>query len=332
MARPVRLIAALVLAAMCLHVTWLRTPVERGSPKDIVFDQIAGVSETGTPGWQVEGVWHYHTEPNLRFGGYSAILPISGSRLRAWSDRGFLFTFTEPNLPFERPSDRIVSRQQLADPALYWELWDIESVTRDPESGDFWLGYENGHVIHRFSFQSQPEDWRSLADEVDWNDNGGLEAMVRLDDGRFLIVPEGRDEALIFASDPVEGGAPQTIPFATPAESFAVTDMAQLPDGRVLLLMRNVVWDFPPFEALLAIAEPPQMGTSAAWSPEVILPLDGILPPENYEGLGLRALAEDGDPQDDRIAVWIISDDNLAAIQRTLVAKLIFDPDAATQN
>lgn len=321
----IRLVAALVVAAMAAPGTWLRTPVVKENPASIELAQVAGPAKIAAPGWSIAGVWHYSTEPTLRFGGFSGLLPVGGGRLRAFSDRGFLFTFVEPDREEESAETRLIAGLPYDDPALYPLLWDIESVTRDPSSqGDYWVGYENTHAIHRFSYQTAPERFR-IFDEIvaDWYSNSGLEAMERLSDGRFLILPEGRDEALIFDSDPVEGGEPVIVPFENPVDGFAVTDIAQMPDGRVLLLMRDVDWgNYPPFAGLLGIADAPEAGSRAPVTPSVLFRFEGVLPPENYEGLAVRTM-EDG-----RLAVWIISDDNIAAMQRTLVAKLVFDPKA----
>lgn len=316
-----RLIAALAVAALCAPGVWLRTEVTKTPPESIALEQISGADDTGSPGWQVSGVWRYSTQPSLRFGGFSALLPVGGGRLRAFSDRGFLFTFAEPDTQAAGEAEGVIAGLPLGDPAHYPLLWDIESATRSSDAAsDYWVGYENTHAIHRFSFRSEPEAVRFLGDEVDWSPNSGLEAMVRLDDGRFLAIPEGDDEALIWPGDPVEAGAAQRIAFANPVPGHAVTDMAQLPDGRVLLLMRNVVWGLPPFEGLIAIADPPVAGASRPWSPKVALRFEGVLPPENYEGIAVRP-REDG-----TVAVWVISDDNLSVLQRTLLAKLIFEP------
>ncbi|MEP0390494.1 MAG: esterase-like activity of phytase family protein [Erythrobacter sp.] len=323
MAKAVRVIGALALAAMCAPGTWLRTPVVKETPKAIALAQVAGPSTTSIPGWSVEGVWHYSTGPSLRFGGFSGLLPLGGGRLRAFSDRGFLFTFIEPDRLEESPQTRLIAGLPLADPSLFPLLWDIESVTRDPGSkGDYWVGYENTHAIHRFSYRTEPEKVRILEDEVDWYANAGLEAMVRLSDGRFLIIPERHEEALIFAGDPVEGGEPQVTAFDNPEPEFAVTDITQLPDGRLLYLMRDVVWDYPPFGGMLAISDAPDAGSATPLAPKTLFRFDDVLPPENYEGIAVRLL------DDGTVAVWIISDDNIAAMQRTLLAKLVYDPAA----
>ena len=318
------MIAALALAAMVAPGTWLRTPVTKENPENIELTQVAGPSDVAVPGWNVEGVWHYSTVPSLRFGGFSGLLHVGGNRLRAFSDRGFLFTFVEPDREEESAQTRLIAGLPLSDPSLFPLLWDIESVTRDPaRAGDYWVGYENTHAIHRFSYRTEPEEVRIFDTLVeDWYDNAGLEAMERLSDGRFLILPEGRAQALIFANDPVEGGEPSYLPYINPAQGFAVTDLAQLPGGRVFLLMRDVDWgSYPPFAGLLAIVDAPKVGSQEPLEPQVLFRFEGVLPPENYEGLTVR------EQDDGRIAVWIISDDNLAAMQRTLVAKLIYDPN-----
>ncbi|MEO1221808.1 MAG: esterase-like activity of phytase family protein [Pseudomonadota bacterium] len=322
-----RLVAALVVAAMVAPGTWLRTPITKENPKSIALERIAGAAETGAPGWQIEGVWHYSTAPTLRFGGFSGLMPVGGGRLRAFSDRGFLFTFVEPDRQEEAPDQRLIAGLPLSDPSLYPRLWDIESVTRDPAPrGDYWVGFENTHAIHRFSYRTEPEKVRLIRDEVDWYDNGGLEAMERLSDGRFLIIPERRDEALILDGDPVEDWSPQPIAFESLADGFAVTDLAQLPDGRVLFLMRGVEWtNYPPFAGLLAISDPPEAGSVEPLAPEVLFRFEGVLPPENYEGLAVR------EQEDGTVAIWIISDDNLAAMQRTLLVKLTYDASGRPQ-
>ena len=243
--------------------------------------------------------------------------------MRAFSDRGFLFTFVEPDREEETPEQRKIAGLPFNDQSLYPLLWDIESVTRDPvQAGDYWVGFENTHAIHRFSYKTKPEEVRIIDEDVDWYDNGGLEAMERLSDGRFLIIPERREEALILDGDPVTNWNPQIIAYESAAEEFAVTDLAQLPDGRVLLLMRDVDWgNYPPFAGLLAIVDVPQVGSNEPLEPKVLFHFEGVLPPENYEGLAVR------EQEDGRVVVWVISDDNLAAMQRTLVAKLIYDPN-----
>lgn len=312
-----RLIAALAVALMCAPGTWLRSDVPRGLPSDIAVTAVAGPRALGNSDWELGGVWQYQAN-SLRFGGFSALLALGSGRLRTFSDRGFRMIMTEP----DREAPRQGMNRQLVEPGREWDLWDIEAATRNPANGDYWLGYEHRHAIHRFTAASIPDGVRDLREEVDWPSNSGIEAMVRLEDGRFVVLPEGQPRGLLFAQDPVEGGTPATFTITSPAKGYVITGAKQLPDGRLMVLMRRLVWPspraWPPFASLLAIGELPSAG--GAFAPDVALRLEGVLPRDNYEGLALRERA------DGRIDVWIISDDNFSVFQRTLLAKLIYTP------
>ncbi|MEL6528794.1 MAG: esterase-like activity of phytase family protein [Pseudomonadota bacterium] len=315
MSRPKRLAAGLALAAMCWPGTWSRTEVPTSPTRDIALTQIQGASGTVSNGWTLQGIWHAEAD-SLMFGGFSALLVLGDDTLRAFSDRGTRFTLTEP----DRPSTVRNVVRQLVKPERANQLWDIESATRDPETGYYWLGYENFHTIHRFTVASDHDRLRYLGNEVDWTVNSGAEAMVRLSDGRFVVLPEGSTEGLIFDEDPVLDKEAQTFAYRNPAYSHAATDMAQLPDGRVLILLRNLDFGggWPPFESKIAIGMPPVEGEE--WAPEIALDLAGIVPRDNYEGIAVR-------PQSDgTLAVWLISDDNFSIFQRTLLVKFTFDP------
>ena len=313
-----RLIAALAVAVMCAPGTFVRSEVPLTVRSRIDIAPIAAPRSADTPGWAVAGVWHY-TADSTRFGGFSALSTLGPDGLRAFSDRGFHMTITAPEQPGKAHA-RL--NRQLVQPGMEWDLWDIESVTRDPATGTYWLGFEHLHTIHRFTIASAADGLRDLTAEVDWPQNAGIEAMVRLDDGRFVILPEDQNEGLLFAGDPVAGGAPQRFGIRVPGRRFAITAAQQLPDGRLMVLLRKVVWPssaaWPPFASALAIGDVPRAG--GVFAPQIVLRLDDLLPRENYEGLALRPQA------DGRIAVWLIADDNISVFQRTLLAKLLFTP------
>lgn len=319
MPRPARLIAALAVTLLCAPGTWLRSPIDDAPPQQIAVTRVAAAAAADAPGWNLAGVWEISAE-GLQFGGFSAMLPLGPGRLLVFTDRGSRMAFTEPDLP---DFGGTMNHQQVL-PGWENDLADIESATRDPDSGAYWIGFEQVHAIQRNTIAGAPDGLRDLRGLVDWPTNGGNEAMVRTADGRFIILPESGDEGLIFARDPVAGGKPQTFRVRSPATAYVATDMAQLPDGRLLVLMRDLVRPsraaWPPFSALLAIGDPPAAG--GTFAPVVTLRLDDVIPRENYEGLALR-------PRDDgRVDVWVISDDNFSIIQRTLLAKLVFDPAA----
>ena len=322
-----RILPILLIALALAPGTFVRTPVTRGFDKPITLHAVDEPGEEPPAGWTLEGVWEYRGSGRA-FGGFSALLALPDNTLRAFSDRGTRFTFREPDMPqvpFKR-GDRLrpptMLDLQLVAPDYWKTLWDIESATNDPQTGQYWLGYESLHAIQRFNVRSEVEDLRIIDDEVDWSVNSGAEAMVRLRDGRFVIIPESGGEGLIYPDDPNTGAMPATFAYDPPLRGFGITDATELPDGRLLLLVRKVVWGVPPFDVRIAIADLPRAGEPQVMKPEFIVDLTAIAPRDNYEGIALK------EREDGTLDIWVISDDNLSAIQRTLVVKFRLDPEA----
>lgn len=311
-----RLFLTVAIALGLAPGTWWRTHVPATPPQ---FMQVTPVEhQSGWPaGWRLAGLWELESE-GLNFGGFSALIAVTGSRLNAWSDRGW-------SLDLALPEGGRQAMQFAPQPvAAGWgrKLWDIESATADTSTGRYWLGFEFNHAIHRFSRDGTPEGVRDLSSEVDWPNNSGAEGMVRFEDGRFLVLPERDGRGHLFDSDPAEGAAFTTFAIDWPREDYAVTDAAALPDGRVLVLMRSLDWSVPPFSTFLAVGDPGDIGDDGTWRPEELLNLDAVLPRENFEGLAV--ILAPGD----MIDIWLISDDNFSAFQRTLLVKLEWDGGA----
>jgi hypothetical protein len=271
----------------------------------------------------LEGVWSL-TSPYSGFGGYSALVPLPGGRLLAISDNGRRFTFSPPGAaPAPLDSGDIfpeAGRSKLDR--------DVESATRDPATGTIWLGREYRNAISRHDagfrhyVSTRPPAMR------DWGENTGPEALARLADGRFVALEEGfdgllerrRHGAVLFPRDPLLGGKPARFTFAG-AAGFSPTDMAQLPDGRVLILMRRLVWPLPlRFAGRIMIADPAAIRPGTVWRATEVAKLAAPLPVDNFEGMAIEPRP------DGRVTVWLISDANNAATQRTLLWKLAVDP------
>ncbi|NQX96094.1 MAG: esterase-like activity of phytase family protein [Erythrobacter sp.] len=317
-----RLSLTALLALALAPGTWLRTPVYLGLDAPIALREVDEPGAKPPPGWTLEGVWEYKGD-GLLFGGYSALLALDDQELEAFSDRGGRFTFLQPDQPQgpEPTTTRSVAEQPV-QPLYEMLLFDIESATRDARTGQYWLGYENTHAFQRHGPDGEVEGVRNIHGQVDWSANSGAEAMVRLYDGRFLVIPERGGEALLYPQDPLSGDRPETVAWEPPPGDFSVTDAAQLPDGRVLLLLRKVAWGVPPFEARIALADWPGESDAPVLAPKIALDLTSVAPPENYEGVAVREGA------DGALDIWVIADDNLSVMQRTLVVKLGFDPNA----
>jgi hypothetical protein len=97
--------------------------------------------------------------------------------------------------------------------------------------------------------------------------------------------------------------------------------MAELPDGRILILTRRLRWPMPPrFGTWMVLADPREIEPGQSWHGTPLVSLDGTGLEENYEGLAIEPLVGG------KLAVWLISDSNGAVTQRTLLLRLELDP------
>jgi hypothetical protein len=273
---------------------------------------------------RVDGVWVLESS-NASFGGYSALLALPGGRLAAYSDRGGVLTFAAPGEASTPPEFRVLTPTREIGFST-----DIESATRDPVSGRRWIGIETANVITRLSSDGDPEEGVGPPEMHDWPTNSGAEAMLRLPDGRFIVLGESERRfslaagpGLLFAGDPVEGARAISFRFVPPRGSHP-TDIAGLPDGRVLILLRQLDFSVPPFRTRLVVADPRQIREGEEWPWAHLAELSPPLPRDNYEGLATVPTSDGG------AEIWIISDDNRASLQRTLLIKLHLTPDEPT--
>lgn len=262
---------------------------------------------------------------NSHFGGYSAILAARPGRLLAFSDNGLLLDMAEPAADGSvavRIGAVVTVRPRRKG------CCDVESAVRDPQTGRLWLGFEGSGAIQRRRGDLALESEVRPAALRGWPGNEGAEAMTRLADGRFIVIGEvftrrfsqGGHPALLFPSDPVAGAKPAAFTFAG-FPGYRPTDMAVLPDGRVLIVMRALRWPFPiRFAARLMLADPRAIRPGEEWPAIDLGEIAAPLPAENYEGLALVPQA------DGTVTGWLVSDDNAAALQRTLLLRLRIDP------
>lgn len=325
-------LALLLLILVLAPGTWLRDqavpPTYRLALRFVAVDVPEKDEQAPHLGpFRLERAWRMES-PHTNFGGYSSLVALDGSELLSASDLGYLLHFAPPG------TSHAPSLTSLFSDAVHAKAnRDVEALTRDPSSGTLWMALEGHNSIARTTIGEQglgavvsPPAMR------DWASNSGPEAMERLDDGRFVVLAEEfvdgsdarRHRGLLFATDPLENGEPIPFTFLGP-KGFSPTDMAQLPDGRVLILMRKLVWPFPArFAGRLVLADPATIDEGAVWQGRVVARLTSPLPVDNFEGI---AIAQSGsESKDDRLTVWLISDDNGSAFQTTLLWKLSVDP------
>lgn len=314
----------IMLAVVCLAFgpgTWVRTapPVidYRGGVDAAKLD--LGVKHIGP--LEVVGMWQLDSR-NTRFGGYSGLVARPDGTMLAASDRGAAMVF---RIGTEGPTG--FRQFALGDPDYDPDNYslDIESITQDPATGRLWLAYEALNMIERRDAAlGQPQRIKPAA-MAEWGGNSGPEAMLRLADGRFVVLGEGRSgwfadafPGLLWASDPLNGAEPREFAFTAP-DRFRPTDMAQLPDGRVLVLVRRLAVGWPVFEAALLVGNPADIAEGKLWPMRELARFKPPFPTDNFEALAVDPA--DGFP----VTITMLSDANGAALQRTLLLRLRWD-------
>ena len=263
------------------------------------------------------------TSRDRAFGGFSSIF-VEGDELTMLSDAGNIVRFRLD--PQWRPHD-VRFGDLPAGPGSGWGRpdRDSESMVRDTVSGSIWVGFEGTNAIWRFDpALAREQAHRFPRMMADWDGNGGAEALVRLRDGSFLVLAETSESPGIrgragirFAGDPT---APRTAAFRfgfRPPDGYDPSDMAELPDGRVLVLVRRVSlgrW----FESKLVVLDPAAIRPNASVAGEVVATLTTPVTRDNFEAL---AIVREGEAT----IVWLASDDNLTPGQQTYLMKFRLD-------
>jgi hypothetical protein len=271
---------------------------------------------------------------NEDFGGISALAALADGRFVGVSDAGTLIGF---GLTSDDRTDRpfIAPLPGSQGPDATYKDRDSEGIAYNPDSGQFWVSYEANHAIRRFSRSFARSSGTVRPHEMqNWPRNKGAESIVRLTDGRFIVIAESLEgddthQALLFSGDPVEPGTDIARFTYRPPPGYRVTDGVQLPDGRLLILNRRV-WLPTGFSAKLAVVDISAIGKDAMVAGKVIATIASPLLIDNMEGI---AVTESGAGT----IIWLISDNNFNIFQRTLLMKFRLSerspkkkPEAAT--
>jgi len=263
------------------------------------------------------------TSKDLAFGGYSS-MTIDHGLFTLLSDGGTVVRF--------RLDDRFrLSAPGFGDlpvgPGTGWNKADrdSESMTLDPATGRAWVGYERVNQIWRYSpGLTLPATTVAPQPMADWSENGGAESMVRLHDGRFLVIaetsrrlPSQARSALIFDRDPVEKPLKGSEFGYLPPDGYDPSDATELPDGRVLILNRKLALPFS-WSAVLTLIDPRDIRPGVTIRGREIARLAPPLTVDNFEGLAITR--EHG-----ATMLWMVSDDNLLILQQTLLMKFRLD-------
>ncbi|WP_084582775.1 esterase-like activity of phytase family protein [Sphingomonas azotifigens] len=265
------------------------------------------------------------SSPDLGFSGFSA-LSVDGDRITLVSDRSNVVRFRMGAdwRPFDVRFGELPAGPGIS---VYKGDRDSESLTRDLVTGTFWAGFESYNAIFRFDPDLRRETGRAFPRAMKrWPRNGGPESMVRLPDGRFLVLaetarprggPVSQREVLLFPHDPTQGNPqPQRLTFEPPP-GYDPSDAVLLPDGRLLVLVRRFA--IPSlFTAKIVLVDLRGLHAGQVLRGTEIADFSPPLQHDNFEGLAVQR-------EGDSLVLWMVSDDNEHWWQQTLLLKFRLD-------
>ena len=282
------------------HIDLMATPVAL-DPKNPAHRRVGEL--TYLRGWHL-------TSSFDTFGGLSALRRWRG-RWLAVLDAGGLLTFT----PYERTA-ALRALSPRCRPNRVRLGYDLEGL--DTDGLRIWVSSEWHNTICRLDPDGRQTGTRPPAMKH-WPRYSGPETLLRLSDGRFLVMPEDSDfPALIFPHDPIRGGRPRRVRYTPPA-GYVPTDATLLPDGRLAVLNRK--FGLSGFANKIVLFDGiPDRGSLHG---RVIATLAAPLIHDNFEGISARR-------EGDATVLSIVSDDNNSRWQRTLLLEFRLDetPDA----
>jgi hypothetical protein len=267
------------------------------------------------------------------FGGFSGLeISADGSRLLAVSDRGTWWTadlVLKEGVPVGVANSVLTTMADAEGNALETGENDAEGLAVGSD-GDVYVSFERHHRIARFR-PEDPADPSSavLARETpvavpaalaDAPSNGGLEALAALSDGRlFALTEEMPASEGHYRGWLIDGEtfAPFDFPVHPP---FKNTDAAQLPGGDVLVLQRR-------YGLLSGLGARLCQVPASSLKPGSRLVCETVAemqPPQSIDNM--EALAVRRTP-DGETLVYIMSDDNFSALQRTVLLVFRLEPE-----
>ena len=313
------LILALIPAAF-LHAPKPATSVAQTVQRVDLLPAIraaGGLDELGP--FEIVGAWRL-TSQHKNFGNFSALVRDRAGMMIALGDRGGIMRFSPPDQP--GPWRTYIGKLLSGDRSQRSSAYDAESAALDPASGRLLVGYEGGVAMFDYPADLGLPAPIPLPVLLQWPDNQGPEAMVRLADGRTIILGEVYARwfdrrvhgGLLFPGKPRPFESPARFEIEMP-EGCRPSDLAQLPDGRVLVLGRTL--SAQGFRTTILAFDPAEIRAGNKIMPHLLATISKPGIRENYEGM--TTLRD----SDGNLAVWLISDSNqMAWAQRTLLLKL----------
>jgi hypothetical protein len=269
-----------------------------------------------------------------RFGGLSGVYVEGDGRLIAVSDRaqwfvarlvldvkGDLKGLVDARMADIRDTNGELFRRR--------ESGDSEDVTR-LDDGRFAVSFEQSHSIRIYDLDKKgpaaaTDAELKLAGTRPLGDNESLESLAPLGDG-LLTAGEGElGRSAPFWIVPLKSDAPPSpIGMTSTNQFYSLVSIAPLPDGDFLAMERF----FAPIVGarihLRRVSRAGLLATPARWEGETIADLEPPASLDNFEGLAVTPGPDGG------VRLYIVSDDNFSAVQRTLLYAFDLKPPPPT--
>lgn len=262
------------------------------------------------------------TSDDADFGGLSGlIVSDDGARFLAITDNSNWLTGTLQYRDGKLVGLKGTSIAPLRDPngnPLSGKSGDAEGLTGSLD-GDVFVSFERDHRIWRYAFgkhglAAKPTAVATPAALKEAPDNGGLEGVGRLNDGRLLALTESyHDEAGNIRGWLLKDGADPAAVTLKRRAPFDLTDVQQLAGGDVLTLERR-------FNRIGGVGfqirriKGADVAAGATLDGDVVADAGMNFIIDNMEGLAIRT-SEDGET-----LIYLVSDDNFnAPVQQTLL-------------
>jgi hypothetical protein len=294
--QPKFMLAAPLAAAVLLPLLIILAAAQlRSMPsRQPLPDRVAGVRYQPLEVAGSAGAWTVSVD-DPRFGGVSA-LAVDGARLLVLTDSGVVASLPKPG-----QSARAWLHDLPDGPGSPHERrWrDSEALLRD-RSGSWWVAFENRHSLWRYdrSF-ARVQAKAAFGPGRNWALNEGVEALVADDLGGLLLLPENGKELLRLSPH----GLAKTQLQGAQGE---IADAARLPDGRVLVLVRQAGMTGLVNHLGELSGERGGDRVRLRWR----VPVG---PLTNMEGLAAERLPSGG------TRLWLISDNDFSDLRRTVL-------------
>lgn len=297
--------------------------------------------DSQAPGQAALGAFEFRgalqlSSPHPRFGGFSALeIDASGRRLLALSDEG---VWLEARLGYDSRGWLARADQgrlgALADEqgrALGGKQdGDAEAMTRLSD-GSYVVSFEQRLRLWRYprpgrrhpAVAAAAQAFAAPAELQQAPENGAIEALTHLADGRLLALAEQFESQGGLMGWVWERGAWHALTYL-PTHELLPTDATLLPDGDLLVLERGYKRETGPRAAIRRLSAA-AVRPGARLEPETVAELARPLLVDNSEGLFARR----GDHGES--LVYLMSDDNYSREQRTLLMLLALPGGSGAQ-